>query len=364
MELSATSELLPVYGERNVAVVCSTSDEYALYAGVMIASLIRHASAEWGYDIIVLEERLSEERKRLLKELELLAGTGNVSIRMCHVEGMAEELLVKSGFAKETYFRLLLPTLFADYDKLLYLDVDMVVQSDVAQLYHTELGDMWVGACRDAAQAAMQLWQMEQPDYYRNELQLNPLEEYFNAGVLLLNLRRMREQHVPRLFMEALATLPEPRWMDQDILNMVCRGHVLYLNTAWNRLPKYSCLKNDFSPELQGAFAPDAAIPGIIHYLGPTKPWICPNINGNHDEWWTVAQGAPFYVEICRMAELPAQQWLAARKARRPRIWLQYAKYRLFALLALGKKRSYCRARVKSLKAYLQEDAILTQPVL
>lgn len=358
MERNATRELRPEYGERNVAVVCSTSDEYALYAGVMIASIIRYAGEEWGYDIIVLEESLSEEKKQQLKALEQLAGAGNVSIRICHVGEAEQGRYVRDGFAQETYYRLLAPALFPEYDKMLYLDVDMVVQSDVAQLYHTELGEKWVGACRDAAQAAMQLWQMEQPEYYRDVLHLDPMKEYFNAGTLLLNLRRMREDGVEQSIAAALAELPEPRWMDQDILNKVCRGRALYLNTAWNRLPEYSRLKADFTPEMLREFAPDAGTPGIIHYLGPTKPWNRPNSSGVFDEWWASARRTPFYDEVCRTAEAAAAEWLADYAARRPKIALQYTKYTLFARLIPGKKRAYYQAKAKRLKAALEEGDI------
>ena len=130
------SELLPAYQHNNIAIFCSTDDNYAAYCGVMLSSIIAHASPQNNYDIIVLEQTLSRDNRLRLSQLTY--GHPNISIRFYNVSHLMkgrEGLHLCAHFTIETYFRLMCTTVFSQYEKLVYLDIDTIVMHDIADLF-------------------------------------------------------------------------------------------------------------------------------------------------------------------------------------------------------------------------------------
>ena len=119
---------------------------------------------------------------------------------------------------------------------------------------------------------------------------------YFQAGVLILNLDRMREIHTVSEWLE-IASQPDFIYNDQDILNMECEGKVAYLDYSWN-------VMHDCAGRVQGvfAFAPaqvyreyiqSRKAPKIVHYAGFDKPWKNPWCDFG-PLYWQYAQQTPF----------------------------------------------------------------------
>ena len=291
----------PAFSTNNIAICCITSNHYALYCGVTIASIINHGSPEYNYDILILESDLHERNKEKILSLQALAKEKkiHVSLRFINVKQYIgnREFFIRSHFSRECYYLLFVASVFSKYDKILSLDVDLIARCDVGRLYMTDIGDNWIAGCRDAALVDLILKGKEDESYYSNTLGVDPYHEYFNSGVLLYNLQKWREEHVEDMLMQSLSEVPEPRWLDQCILNKVCNGHVHYLNSAWNRFPDYLDIKSLFSSELLIEHLDDKSIPGILHYIG-TKPWYLQNSVKRCDEWWLEARTTPFYGEI------------------------------------------------------------------
>jgi lipopolysaccharide biosynthesis glycosyltransferase len=163
--------------------------------------------------------------------------------------------------------RIYLPELLPDVDRILYLDVDTIVVDSIAPLLETDLGDHYVGAVTNVPE----LDQLHHPA----ALGLNGPSDYFNSGVLLMNLRRMREDGCTAAMRDySLEHAGEIRG-DQDPLNVVLAGRRLALHPRWNCMN--AVLYFPWSREVFGTDEVEEARrrPAIRHFEGPTgnKPW-------------------------------------------------------------------------------------------
>lgn len=227
----------PAFREPCVSVFCSTSDEYTPYCCVMLQSLIDHATPEKNYDIIVLHSGLSKSRQQDISSIT--RGARYLSIRFYDVTAFMQGKMFFRGsenFSLATWYRLFAPTIFSEYDKIVYLDVDTVVLTDIAELYHQNIGEYWIAACTDLAMLGDSLRGKNTHDYILNTIGLIDAKYYVNGGVMLMNLGKMREQGVEQACVEA-ALHHEYRCYDQDAFNHVCRGHIYYLDLVWNIFP-------------------------------------------------------------------------------------------------------------------------------
>jgi lipopolysaccharide biosynthesis glycosyltransferase len=177
-----------------------------------------------------------------------------------------------------TMDRLLLPELLPDVDRVVYLDVDALVQSDVGILAAWDLGDAPLGARSAYALAAEALHRIAEPlaPALASELRARCCDlalgvRTFNAGVLVLDLERMRRD---RFVAETMPLVARFGLHDQDALLLYCGGNRAELDAQWNAWPLIE----------------PVAGPHIVHYLGPLKPWNGHPIPG--DQWWTEADAS------------------------------------------------------------------------
>ena len=174
--------------------------------------------------------------------------------------------------------------MFPQYEKGIYIDSDVVVKSDLKALFDTELKDNFIGACNDLSiQGVAPLVR------YTEEAVGVKKQEYINSGVLLMNLKKMRdrdfEQHFLRLLNEYHFDTIAP---DQDYINAICNGKILYLDPSWDAMP------DNEKPALQK--------PDIIHYNLFSKPWCYDNIQ-HGDKFWIYAQDSGYLEHITALKE-------------------------------------------------------------
>ncbi|MBU6347429.1 MAG: glycosyltransferase family 8 protein [Actinomycetales bacterium] len=177
-----------------------------------------------------------------------------------------DKLRMLSHTTVSTMDRLFLPELLADLDKVLYLDVDILVRSDVAKLYNIDLGNNVIAGKR----TKLKTWRNPVRLITRASLSLPPEEAWvlrrrlhdtvdltkgtFNAGVLLLNLTAMRNEEFTK---NHLYLIEHCAFNDQDVLNVYGGSRVLELGPEWNHVPNQD----------------ECEDPKIIHWAGPNKPW-------------------------------------------------------------------------------------------
>ena len=260
---------------KTVPIFFACNDKYVPYLDVAIISLISHASDENDYKITVMKSDISEENQAILKKHE----TGNVSIDFYDVSDMLDPVKDKLPemfyFSVAAYFRFFIETSFPQYDKVIYLDCDVILLNDIAKLYDTDVTGYLLAAAYEQNTDRSPLF----TNYVEDIIGI-PYYTYFNSGVMVMNLKEFRKFGVQDRF---LGMLTEYNFdclaPDQEYLNVICHGRVKYLPTGWN--------KHSF-PE-----APEGEL-NLCHFALSNKPWHYEDtINGEY--FWEYAKYSEFY---------------------------------------------------------------------
>lgn len=261
---------------KTVNLFFSCDDTYLPFLAVTLTSIRENRDKSRRYVVRILNTGLTpENRQRLqtLAEENFLLEPVDISLT---VERFARQLHTRDYYSQSTYYRLFIPELFPELDKALYLDCDIVVTGDISRLFDRELGSDLVGAVPDSMVIAIK----PLSQYARKRLQVRP-ENYFNAGVLLMNLEQMRKIRFTDTFLRLLQTVTFRVAQDQDYLNVLCKGRVTYLGFEWNTMP--------------GSIRTDA--PRLIHYNLDCKPWQRDDV-AYSDVFWHYAKRSGFYQDI------------------------------------------------------------------
>ena len=268
--------------KKEIPIFFTIDDKYAPYVSVAIKSIIQNASKEYDYKIIILHQELSDEN---INKISALAEE-RFDIKFIYMkDGMeaitdrVENRLRCDYFTLTIYFRLFIPDMFPEYDKGIYIDSDIVVPGDISELYNIELGNNLIGACSDKSVVNVP----ELVNYMENAVGVNK-HEYINSGVLLMNLKEMREKEFSKRFLELLNKYHfDCIAPDQDYLNAMCNGKILYLDEEWDAMP------NECKEPLKN--------PKLIHYNLFQKPWCYDNIQ-YEEYFWEYAKQTSYYEEI------------------------------------------------------------------
>lgn len=291
---------MPAFSERNLPIVLSSSDFYVIYLSAMLLSLMEHSSSQYNYDITILESGITDENKRILKQMA--ESYPNISIRFYNVCRKMSGIHLKAGghISVETYYRLLIPQIFEKYEKILYLDSDMTVHADVAELFSVNLDGYLVAAAHDMCIAAF--CNGSDPTflpYCIHKLGIEEYWDYFQAGVMLLNLKRFRERYTQDEIFE-IAEKRQYRYVDQDIMNVLCKGEIRHLPLTWNCFPDMGNYIYEYLPyELLKEYKEARKAPKICHHTGPIKPWQEVFADSlMTDRFWDVSRKTPYFEHV------------------------------------------------------------------
>lgn len=285
-----------------VPVVFAADNNYVPMLTTSIYSMLKNASPNRSYDVIVLERDITEENKRYIKQF--LSRFSNAVVRFYDVSRYIDGFNLTTNNAHisvETYYRFIIQEALPFYSKLLYLDCDLVVDDDVSSLFDTDLGHNAIAAVPDIDFIGnLNMKNGERVEYVRKQLHMHDAYGYFQAGVLVMNLDRMREIHTVREWLE-IASKPGYIYNDQDILNVECEGQVTYLGYSWNVM--HNCAGRvsgvfDFAPaDVYKAYMDSRKAPKIVHYAGFDKPWKNPWCDFA-PLYWSYAQETPFISQM------------------------------------------------------------------
>lgn len=284
--------------KEKIPVVFAASDVFAPICGIAIQSVIMHATEENFYDIIVIETEIAEKNKQLIKSLA--KEVDNVSVRFFNVQGRisAYNLRANEHISVETFYRFLIQDILPDYDKVLYLDSDLVCNRDVADLFNTNIEGYMVAAALDPDMAGQSnLSDFDRTRYLLKVVHMEDPFSYFQAGVLLFNTKEMRAAHSMG---EWLSFAQKGyRFLDQDVLNRYCQGHVKFLDMAWNVLIdcnnyRVPTIINAAPGDIKRAYQEARKDPYIVHFAGFQKPWNQRDVDFE-EFFWKYARSTPFY---------------------------------------------------------------------
>jgi lipopolysaccharide biosynthesis glycosyltransferase len=218
------------------------------------------------------------------------------------------EAIWPSRMTAATLLRFLLPTVLKDIDRVVYLDCDLVVLKDITTLYDTDLSGYPLAACLDFwltggppfAPPIVGWGVAEWHKFLREVVGLADCKAYFNAGVLVMDLKRFRNTGLIQAAEEFLEqTNYETVFVDQDALNHVINGAFVRLDSRWNIFGNRGETDlNNADCEIAASAALNWSDPWIIHYAGPYKPWSC---EGRRIAFWN----RRFWQEAAESAVLP-----------------------------------------------------------
>ena len=261
-------------------------DNLEMPAGICLTSLLVNAKADTFYDIFILHSDKCTFPDGRLNELP--SRYGNCKITFRSVGRQFENAFEIRGITFAAYYRLLIPELIPEYDKIIYSDVDVIFRNDLTHIYKTTdlTGCYMAGVVSVSASAEAGYTK------YVESHGLQPLA-YIYSGNLIINSHQLREDKiVPKFIEEAIHS----RYIhqDMDIINIVCKGKI-------KRLPPVFCLSVVVSkyavyrmenPCYTEQELVEALNEGIIHYNG-AKPWrqYCPHF----DIWWEYYRKSIFF---------------------------------------------------------------------
>ncbi|MDE7330695.1 MAG: DUF4422 domain-containing protein [Lachnospiraceae bacterium] len=300
-------KIKPAFAEKNVPIIVAANDYYAPYISTLLLSIREHSSQKNNYDILILSHDMKKENKDNL--LATLGKVENFSLRFSDPGSFLDgyDLYTRGHFSVETYYRLVLPEMLSEYDKVLYIDVDMVAVADLAELYHTDVEGYLLAAAHDPDTAGLYNgWQPDRKEYMDKELALENPYYYFQAGTLVMNLKEFRKTYTTKKILDVAAS--KEWWLlDQDILNKLCEHKVKFLDMSWNVMFDWAGIRLKeiirLAPEwLYLEYVEARKHPKIIHYAGPEKPWLFPE--GDFGSiYWDYAKKTPYYeVLLYRMS--------------------------------------------------------------
>ena len=338
-----------------IPVVFSTiDDDYIYYLYVSIFSILKHSRKKEFYNFYILvPDDFSESSKRKINVLSNLYSNSQFSfINMG--DAFKETQQIHAHVKYPTYYRLLIPNILAQYDKCIYLDSDTLICSDLSRLYEHDVSDVYVAGVKAAA------YMLNEHNIKDNTTRLHiaDVSNYINAGVLLLNLKKIREDNLVTKFLGLMQH--NFRDQDQDIINVACYKKIKTLPYKYNMMTKYEKIYNqcmDAKAYTSSEIAEAISNPIIIHYADKIKPWQNNNVFQGK-KWWTYAKQTPFYQNILLANEKTLLKGISIEKDKEVsnqgilnlRKNITYYRYKILSKIMIGKKRDKYEKKYKDLK--------------
>ena len=271
--------------KNKVEVFFASDNNYLPYLSVALTSLSDHASDDFIYNVHILTTDFSDDSLKTTKEL--VKPNINVSVHNIKekIDLIKRELAVRlrDYYSDSIYYRLFIPSLFPRLKRAVYLDSDIVLTDDVAKLYFTDLNGNLLGAVTDESVISVPVF----CDYVKCQIGISNEREYFNSGVLVIDLDGFRREGIEEKFTYLLKTYNfDTVAPDQDYLNFLCRGKVEYLDCGWNK------------HAIEANVIPRSEL-HIMHFNMFNKPWHYSGVQ-NGDLFWYYAAKTPFLSTLIR----------------------------------------------------------------
>lgn len=284
--------------------VFSFNNDYSKYFSVALKSLIENSNKQLFYDIVVFSSDINARNKKLLRDIL----PENFSLRFFNISDYISNLLqdinlvTMKYWSVEMYYRIVIPLIMPDYQKVLYADSDIVFNTDISSIYNIAFEGNKLLAISDSFNLVSCLEASKERNLYLKEtLELGKHDIYFNSGVLVFNIPAFKPEKYLDRIKTAFNRVKKTYCPDQDILNFIFKGNVKIIEQKWNlqyHLPIFhkkdlSYINKALLEEYNEAFS----LPSIIHYTSPVKPWNAPQEELS-EVFWKYARQTVFYEEI------------------------------------------------------------------
>lgn len=242
------------------SVVSSTDDNYAKYLAIVFASVLRNTAKKDLVDLYCIDGGISKSSRDFIIETVETEG-GKVSFLELDSNDYDDIETIKH-ITKAAFYRLRIPYMLSDrVDKALYLDCDLIVRDDVTKLWELDIESYDVAAVENLSRNTYKRTGLRQSDY-------------FNSGVLFMNLTRWRENHLPEKITKFKKNNPDKvSTNDQCAINCIVNNNWYRLPLKWNHQTGIN-RKKDIKTRYSNKEIAEAILnPSIVHFIGADKPW-------------------------------------------------------------------------------------------
>lgn len=272
-----------------IPIVFAFDNNLTMPAAVCIYSLLVNAKPSTAYDIFILHRQGLNLDISLVERV--MAHFPQSTLTLREVGDVFDSSFEIRGITTPAYYRLLIPELIPEHDRVIYSDVDVIFRQDLSEVYADSLGDNILAGVNNLAHVDADL-----KAHYEGVLGLNS-QNIICSGFLVMDCAAMRRENLKDRFLELAKN--RYKFQDQDILNIACAGRIKML------APKYSLLtyisyysinngKDSLEPLWTAAEVDEALREGNVHYNG-SKPWKAWSYN--FDIWWEYYRKSPIYDE-------------------------------------------------------------------
>lgn len=280
----------------NICLACD--DNYAKYAGVVIASIMKNSESDEILNFYILDGGISDDNKSKFNELKTIK---NCNIEFVQIdESMFEDykkVATHKYISIATYYRLRLATLLPNIKRIVYFDCDMVINASLKELFYTELGDNVIAGVKDIN---------------KRMLEQNP--NYINAGMVLFDLEKIRQENIEQKFYDYTNEHFETiKVGDQEIINEVLKNRIEIVNDEWNVQSSNFTNRSSYTSN-----------PKVIHYVAKKKPWHYGSFSYHRDYYFKYLQLTPW--------KLSSKELFYWTKVNQVVSLLKYVQYRPFFL--------------------------------
>lgn len=258
---------------KNLVLIINEKNSYGRHLGTTLLSVLKNSKEKW--NIFVIYENLSEETKGKLNTI-----TKSYSSNIHYLEISKKDLdrfKVGAGthLSSIVFARLFIPELLKNETKAIYLDCDIVVLKPLEDLYEMDLGDKSIGVVLDGKKD-------QESSLKRLNLSLD--RTYFNAGVMVMDLKRLRENGK---FLKTIDYCLNPdrelQLNEQDALNIMFENDYMINDITWNYTHGNSEENSYTESEI-----------GIVHFTGDMKPWDCRSYSPYKYLYWRYLNETPW----------------------------------------------------------------------
>lgn len=258
----------------NVPIAFAFDNNLVMPACVCLTSLLLNAAEDTFYDIYVIS---SSSTPLNVDPLNSVVGQfKNCSITYRHIGDVFEQGFEIRGITTPAYYRLMIPSLIPEYDKILYSDVDVIFREDLSKYYQIDINNSYFAGVDALCSNRPGLIK-----HVQKTMKLPVEKGFFYSGNLVINSKQILKDNLIPIFVEEAKK--QYLYQDMDIINNICNGRIY-------KLPISFCLTNYLIDAIHSGTgsipedeANEALQRGIVHYNG-MKPWqgLC----YNQDIWW------------------------------------------------------------------------------
>ncbi len=211
-----------------IALICD--ENYVMPTSVVITSLIENKLPETYYDIHIFGDKISQKSKDILKNME----KENIKISIHDIENKFNNLGGEHVYvSKSAYIKFDLQNLLPQYDKLLYIDSDVLVTNDLTTLYNTDIKTVYAGVVEDMYATLVK------PEEYM----IDGVDKFFNSGVMLLNTKKLRDENITLELIKNRKMLSDIT-VDNMTFVYTFKDNVRYLSPVYNYMNPSTCFIN------------------------------------------------------------------------------------------------------------------------